>query len=63
MVKSERGIAERARAAAALAGREKGVPLGPEVEKLAESHSTEELRELAKSDAAKEAENRRRRKD
>lgn len=55
MVKSERGIAERARAAAALAGREKGVPLGPEVEKLAESHSTEELRELAKSDAAKEA--------
>ena len=49
------GIQERAVAAAALAGREQGVSLGPKAAQLAERHSLEDLREMSTSDAAAEA--------
>jgi hypothetical protein len=58
MSKTERGIEERAVATAALAGRTKGISLGPEARKLAEKHSSDELREKKKSDASKTAEKR-----
>lgn len=54
-MRKKRGIEERAVAAAALAGREKGVAIGGRARELAEKHSSAELREMSTSEAAMEA--------
>jgi hypothetical protein len=54
MVKQE-GREKRAVAAAALAGRQKNVGLGPTARELAEKHTSAELEQMAQSEAAAEA--------
>lgn len=61
MTKRPRNRTERAIASAALAGRKKGVPLGGRARKLAERCSSEELEELSSSEAAKKADQDRKR--
>jgi hypothetical protein len=49
------GIEERFVAAAALAGRNRGVSLGGKTRELAEKHTSEQLREMSTSEAPAEA--------
>ncbi|WP_156407142.1 hypothetical protein [Bosea sp. Root670] len=51
----QQGREKRAVAAAALAGRQKGVRLGATARELAEKHTSAELEHMAQSEAAAEA--------